>query len=786
MSCLLHRCSIHRRVYIALAGSFLALLVFLGVMTAVTLSNEARLSHIQSHAFPVLEKLDRNLARLGSVDDALTMAVTTGEESLIERSTDLVAQMEESFSRLAALLPEQSDQIGELIAKTVGWHATAEQLARSILSNGFDEETAAQARQARADFISLEAALKGYRDAGYRDFVDGLQAANQTARHGLLWGVVLGLMALFGSLAVAAVVRSVVARLVETGRFMEQRVGGGRLDGRLPEEGNDEMTQVAYAFNRLMESLHHSERELVQAKEAAEEASRTKSAFLANMSHELRTPLNAVIGYSEMLLEDAQESGQEELMPDLLKIQSAGKHLLALINDILDISKIEAGKMELYLEPFQLSDEITAVVETVRPLLQKNDNRLAVEVADLGEVVADATKVRQILFNLLSNAAKFTHQGQVTLQAWHRDNGTGEWIEVAIRDTGIGMSPEQIEKLFVAFTQADSSTTRVYGGTGLGLAISRRFARMMGGDIRVASQLGEGTTFTLMLPVTVCELPSDSESVEQAVEQAVSEIGALDATRGRAVLVVDDDPTVRELLTRYLSRAGYEVISAASGSEALHLAREFQPAVITLDVMMPGQDGWGVLSRLKEDSQTRDIPVVMVTMVDDRQRAFTLGASDFLTKPVDSRRLTRAIEGCGQESLQIMVVEDDPDARQMLLRMLAKEQHTVIEAENGRQALDRLTQGAMPDLILLDLMMPEMDGFAFLEACDERPEWAAIPIVVVTAKELTDAERDYLNQRVSQTVAKGGNRHIRQILQQVRGHALGRAPHNSGTMAASK
>ncbi len=513
---------------------------------------------------------------------------------------------------------------------------------------------------------------------------------------------------------------------------------------------------VTYIFRDLTARKKY-ERRLREAKEAAEAANRAKSTFLANMSHELRTPLNAIIGYSELLQEEAADCGYGELEPDLEKICLAGRHLLALISDILDVSKIEAGKMELYLETFEARRLIDNVVTTVQPLVAQNDNVLETRYDDdLGAINADLTKVRQILFNLLSNAAKFTEKGTITLTVTREEEGESAQLCFRVADTGIGMSAEQIAHLFRAFSQGDDSTTRKYGGTGLGLAISYHYCQMMGGDIAVESTLGEGSTFTVRLPTKVAARPTLPNVLvsKLPVENAASAV----VTKG-TVLVIDDDPLVRDLLRQFLSRDGIGVHTAAGGKIGVRLAEELYPDVITLDILMPEMDGWEVLTVLKANPLLSNIPVIIVTILDDRKQGFALGAADYLLKPIEREQLLTLLHKYlrGKTTVStanpILVVEDDEMVCRMFRHVLEKEGLPVVEADNGLVALDRVAE-RQPSLILLDLMMPKMDGFQFIVELRRNPDWQAIPVIVITAKDLTPEDHRRLNGRVEQILEK--------------------------------
>ncbi|OQW95790.1 MAG: hypothetical protein BWK79_01185 [Beggiatoa sp. IS2] len=475
-----------------------------------------------------------------------------------------------------------------------------------------------------------------------------------------------------------------------------------------------------------------------EARVAAEAASLAKSQFLSNMSHELRTPLNAIIGYSEILQEDAEELGEASFIGDLQKIHAAGKHLLRLINNVLDISKIEAGKMELSPETFNLNDFINEFVNTATPLIEKKGNVLQLQCTDdLGEAYNDLTKLRQILLNLLSNAAKFTENGTIQLVVTRAIHNDGDWLSFRVIDDGIGMTAEQRKKLFRPFTQADASTTRRYGGTGLGLAITKEIADMMGGTLTVESEFGHGSTFTVTLPVKI--------GVQKLKTEVLPQIDILLGGHG-IILVIDDDLIVRELLHTYLTNLGYSVAVTGNSEEGLKLAKKLRPDAVILDVFMPNMDGWQVLTALKNDSLLADIPVIMVSIEEHRNKGYALGAADYLTKPIDSQQLAMVFEKyhIGDKSADlIMVIEDSVIDRELLAETLKKEGWRVFKAENGQVALEHL-ESKNPSLIVLDLLMPTMDGFEFVKRLREDEKWRSLPIVVLTASELSADEQIYL------------------------------------------
>ena len=734
------------RVQTKLLVAFLAIVALLIALGAIGLYE---LSAVNQRTEELI-KSERKIAAYRQVQHdttsqlySISSALLVSDERTLDSALRQLNQFGYDLERLQFVAKDEIKLLGKVRQEYDRFIGVVTRVVELIRGGHVDEAREAQLKEARPLANRLERLTNELVNKAEADVVAGIEASGQAYHTSQTIVVAFAL----GAIVLALILgRTISLSLIGPIREIDTRlheIASGDFTQRVKVGNRDELGALAANVNRTSEQLGDLYRQL-------EMASEHKSAFLASMSHELRTPLNAIIGYSEMLYETAQDEGQEELLPDLAKIRDAGRHLLGLINDILDLSKIEAGKMDLYLEEVDLAGLIEEVRSIVEPLAAVNGDRLDIVCpTSLGTLYTDRTKLKQSLLNLLSNAGKFTHKGRIKLEVRPADAE----ISFIVSDTGIGMTEEQQGRLFQAFSQADASTTRQYGGTGLGLAISKRFCEMLGGNIAVASTPGQGSTFTITLPdrgrVALAATP-----LPEGVEHAP------------LVMIVDDDPNARDLLATTVRREGYRVIEATDGATALTLAHEWHPDVITLDVLMPRMDGWAVLTTLKSDLDLATTPIVIVTVLEDRGIAISLGAAEFLTKPVDRARLAATIRQHVYGSGVVLIVDDEPESRQIARRHLDRLGWEVAEAEDGESALLWLSQNPRPAMILLDLLMPGMNGFTFLEETAKRAEWLNIPIVILTAMPLDAAERALLAGRTREVIAKGAD-DLAQALRQV-------------------
>jgi signal transduction histidine kinase/CheY-like chemotaxis protein len=734
------------RVQTKLLIAFLAIVVLLIALGAVGLYT---LSGVNQRTEELIRS-ERKIAAYRQVQHdttsqlySISSALLVSDERTLDSALRQLNQFGYDLERLQFVAKDEIKLLGKVREEYDRFIAVVTRVVELIRGGHVEEAREAQLKEARPLANRLERLTNELVNKAEADVVAGIEASGEAYRTSQM--IVIAFV--LGAITLALILgRTISWSLIGPIREIDARlneIASGDFTQRVKVDNRDELGALAANVNRTSEQLGDLYRQLKMASEH-------KSAFLASMSHELRTPLNAIIGYSEMLYETAQDEGQEEFLPDLAKIRDAGRHLLGLINDILDLSKIEAGKMDLYLEEVDLAGLVEEVRSIVEPLATANANDLEIVCpAALCTLYTDRTKLKQSLLNLLSNAGKFTHEGRVKLEV----RPVGCEISFIVSDTGIGMTEEQQGRLFQAFSQADVSTTRQYGGTGLGLAITKHFCEMLGGRITAESARGEGSTFTIVLPDRGRAAPVAAATPEGAERAAL-------------VMIVDDDPNARDLLAATVRREGYRVIEATDGETALALAREWHPDVVTLDVLIPRMDGWAVLTALKSDPELAEIPVIIVTVLADRGIAVSLGAAEFLTKPVDRARLAATIRQHVYGSGVVLVVDDETESRQIARRHLDKLSWEVAEAADGAAALRWLLQNPRPAMILLDLVMPGLNGFAFLEEIAKHAEWRDIPIVILTAMPLGAAERELLAGRTREVIAKGAD-DLAQVLRRI-------------------
>ncbi len=526
--------------------------------------------------------------------------------------------------------------------------------------------------------------------------------------------------------------------------------------GQLGRAFNDMSTKLQSTYATLEQRIAEKTAHLQQAVLALERANKMKSEFLANMSHELRTPLNAIIGFAEVLRDKIAGDLNEEQTDFVNDIHSSGSHLLQMINDILDLSKIEAGKMELQYGVFPVPAAIEEVYTIIKGLASKKHLELkTVILTDMKSIEADRVKFKQVLYNLLSNAIKFTPEnGKIVLEAGVME----DMLQVSVSDTGIGMKSDDQQKVFKEFWQADSSFARKYEGTGLGLALTKRIVEMHGGKIWFESEYGKGSIFSFSLPVKAAVKTTEPKEIKAKPRQTIP-AGVKDA---KTVLVVEDDRMAADLLTLYLTNAGYNVVVAVDGEEAIKKAKEYQPFLITLDVMLPKKDGWDVLSELKNSQDVAPIPVIIVSMVDNKDLGFSLGAVEYLMKPIDRTKLIDIVNSCipaernTGKSMKVLVVDDDEKAVKYMSSVLEKAGFDVLKAYSGKAGIN-LAINNNPDLMILDLMMPEVSGFDVVETLRNHPTAKGIPIIICSAKDITPEDKKILNGHILAIVQKSSH-----------------------------
>jgi signal transduction histidine kinase/DNA-binding response OmpR family regulator len=646
------------------------------------------------------------------------------------------------------------------------------------------------------------------------------------ARLGLYAGVIVLVLlaALFVALVISAILQRIIAKpilaLATTARMVSEKKD---YSVRAETSGRDELSALTDDFNRMLASIEEREAALTRTNAAlqqenakrleaqegltelnetleqrveertreAVEANRAKSEFLASMSHELRTPLNSVIGFANILIKHKSNNLRQDQLTFMDRIAANGKHLLGLINQILDLSKIEARKMELEIAPVALDLMIREVLAQLESQVRGRDVKLVAELPlTVAPLDTDGAKLRQVLINLVGNGLKFTERGRVVVRIL-ADPTTGRPTQIDVADTGIGISKDRLNIIFEAFQQADTGTTRKYGGTGLGLTISQALCQLMGYRIEVTSEVGRGSTFSIVLKPTAAEqteqphTPEGTGGLEVKAPARAQETNQPEGCglKTKVVLVIDDEPDARLLLTHFIESCGYTVIAANSGEEGLRMAREIRPDLITLDLLMPRMDGWQVLHAIKTGLQTATIPVVVISVLAQEKRGAVFGAVDVLQKPVTREDLLpvlkRALEG-GQG--KVLVVDDGADDRRILVSYLAEENVETETAVNGLDGLEKLERFA-PNLVILDLLMPVMDGMTFLSRIRHDVRYREMPVVVCTVKELESQEKLRLTHEAQAVLQKEEDleRELRRVL-----HELLHRPAGTGWQSAAE
>jgi signal transduction histidine kinase/CheY-like chemotaxis protein len=739
----------------------------LGIALFLTITRVRRLTD-------PIRRLAEAALRIAAGQRSVTVAIDSGDE---------VGRLAHAFNEMAASLEQNEAAVQRKVVETT----TLYEIGQEIIAQVALEPTLHLIVERARDILQAEISLLALRQGGSASFV--MQAHSGMVPQALAELHIRPGEGLSGRVAVTGMpilVGDYPAEYPDSPFLGIIQEAGVHSAVVVPLKARDVVIGVLYVYSRTPHTFREEDRQLLsaladqaaiaienaklyqQVRQHAEElrarvqertqeleaanlklelASRHKSEFLANMSHELRTPMNAIIGFTRLVMRRAKDILPTREHENLGKILISAEHLLALINDILDLSKIEAGRMEVHATSFDLDPLLDVCLRTVEPLVKGERLRLVKEMQPgLPVLFTDQDRLKQIFVNLLSNAVKFTEEGTITVTAQGRDGQ----VAVAVADTGIGIPEDKLELIFEEFRQVDSSTTRRYSGTGLGLSISRRLAQLLGGDITVQSTVGAGSTFTVTLPLRY-------EAAQPAVLAVAPshEEPAVQPETDRVVLAIDDDPDVIYLLRENLAEAGYRVVGAASGEEGLQQARALRPLAITLDILMPQKDGWQILHELKADATTRDIPVIVLSIIDNKDLGYRLGAFDYLLKPFDREAILAALAHIAPQQGRLLVVDDDPQVVDLVRQLLEGEPYEIVAATDGQGALEAIAQ-KRPDIILLDLLMPGMDGFAVIEHLQQDPQSRQIPVIVLTAKTLTAAEHVTLEQSVRTVIQKRG------------------------------